>query len=402
MRLVTFISFAVVFVTSNVDELQVPSHHLIEKSNADRIQGIQRISRARAEHYHEVIFAVKHRNLDWLESKLNEVSYPDSPDYGKHLSKDEIAAVVTSPESTETVRQYLEAQGFTIQRETRYGEFIFVDAPIHQFEKLFATEFHEYTMYNHQTRRDELIIRAEHYSLPQELVEHLEAAFSTVQFPPPSIFHGHYKTSEPATSLRKEKEEAEQQDISSSASYTGYVYPALLNDYYCIPSNVGNNLTSQAVYESLNQTLSPSDLSTFQTYFGLPQEKIAGDYNGHVNDQTCLTSPDDCAEANLDVQYLMGIAQKVPTFYSYWNSTGNTDIFVNWITAVANLADPQDVYSISYSGYEFSYSISELDAWNIQAQILGLRGTTIIASVKINSLVIVFFFNGLTIFFLFL
>jgi hypothetical protein len=383
MKLVTFISLVIAFVTSSsIEELQVPTHHLIEKSNADRIRGIKRNSRARAEHYHEVIFAVKHRNLDWLESKLNEVSYPDSPNYGKHMSKDEIAAMVTSPESTETVRQYLLDHGFNVHRETRYGEFIFVDAPIHQFEKLFATEFHEYTMYNHETRRDELIIRAEHYSLPQELVEHVEAAFNTVQFPPPSIFHGHYETPEPSTHLRKENVQEEPKDISSSASYTGYVYPALLNDYYCIPSNVGNNLTSQAVYESLNQTLSPSDLSTFQTYFSLPQEKIAGDYNGHVNDQTCLTSPDDCLEANLDVQYLMGVAQKVPTYYYYWNYTQNADNWLNWITAVANLSDPQDVYSLSYSGYEFAYSNSELDAWNIQAQILGLRGTTLIAAVK--------------------
>jgi tripeptidyl-peptidase-1 len=388
MKIVAVISVVLWTLSSSQNaEVQFPSQHrLMEKSNIDKIRGIKRFAKAPAEHHHEVIFAVKHQNLDWLETKLNEVSSPDSPDYGKHMTKDEIAAMVTSPESTETVRQYLVTHGFNIRRETRYGEFIFVGGKILQFEKLFATEFHQYKVYNYMKDTEDVIIRAEHYSLPQELADHVEAAFKTVQFPAP-IIHGRPETPQAASpptsnSKKNKKSSLRTQDdrISSDVQgLNGMVYPKFLNAYYCIPSNTGSSMTTQGVYESLNQTLSPADLTAFQNAFNIDNQAIAGAIHNHVDDKTCIKNSDLCTEANLDVQYQMAIAQQVPTYYYYW---GDDDPWVTWITEVSDLADPSDVYSISYSSYEDAFANSELDAWEIQAQMLGLRGTTLVAAVS--------------------
>lgn len=43
---------------------------------------------------HHVVFAVKQLNLDAVEQKLNEISSPSSPLYGKYLSRDEVCADV--------------------------------------------------------------------------------------------------------------------------------------------------------------------------------------------------------------------------------------------------------------------------------------------------------------------
>jgi subtilase family serine protease len=389
MKIVAVISVVLWTLSSSQNaEVQFPTtHRLMEKSNMDKIRGIKRFAKAPADHHHEVIFAVKHQNLDWLETKLNEVSYPDSPYYGQHMTKNEIAAMVTSPDSTETVRQYLVAQGFKIRRETRYGEFLFVVGKILQLEKLFATEFHQYKVYNHMTDTEDVVIRAEHYSLPLELAAHVEATFKTVQFPAP-IIHGRPETPQAASpptskSKKNKKSNLRTQDTRISPNVieglNGVVYPEFLNAYYCIPSNAGSSLTTQGVYESLNQTLSPADLTTFQDFFSIEKQPIAGAIHNHVDDETCIEEPDKCTEANLDVQYQMAIAQQVPTYYYYW---GDDDPWVTWITEVSDLSDPSDVYSISYSSYEEAFADSELDAWEIQAQMLSLRGTTLVAAVS--------------------
>ena len=59
-----------------------------------------------------MVLAIKQDNRDWLERKLREVSYPDSPEYGNHMNFDEIAGHVHGrPESVETVLQKFESHG---------------------------------------------------------------------------------------------------------------------------------------------------------------------------------------------------------------------------------------------------------------------------------------------------
>jgi tripeptidyl-peptidase-1 len=348
-------------VTAAVSETAFPTmHKFMSKSNLNKLKGVTHRGKAAANQYHEVIFAVKHKNLDWLKQTLEAVSYPDSPLYGKHLTRQEVADKICDPDTTKTVREYVEALGFTVQRETLYGEYIYVGGHVHQFEKLFSTSFHEYSVHNHNAKRQETLIRAEEYSIPVDLAEHVSTVFKTVQFPAPVM-----KLSK---NLR---------DISLTSS--GKTTPQLIDSYYCIPSNTGNSLTSQAIYAALDQTMSPADLSTFQSQYDLPQQPIAGSYGGHVSSTTCNIDPQNCTEANLDVQYIMATSQVTPTYFFYWNGT---DIWLDWITTVADQANPSDIFSISYGSYEDDIPFDYLDQFDIQAQTLGTLGTTLVASVS--------------------
>jgi len=98
---------------------------------------------------------------------------------------------------------------------------------------------------------------------------------------------------------------------------------------------------------------------------------------GHDTDSACTEDANNCVEANLDVQYLMGLSYFTPTTYYYEDAT---DSFLAWIQGVANLANPPLVNSISYGAIEPSLPKFIVDAFNTEAQKLGVQGVTIVVS----------------------
>ena len=59
------------------------------------------IESTRATGSHEVIFAVKQRNLDIIERHVLKVSDPKNVEYGAYLSRFEMAELSANPESSE-------------------------------------------------------------------------------------------------------------------------------------------------------------------------------------------------------------------------------------------------------------------------------------------------------------
>lgn len=63
--------------------------------------------------------------------------------------------------------------------------------------------------------------------------------------------------------------------------------------------------------------------------------------------------PTSCGEGNLDVQYIMGVAQGSSTIYYYTTASDPTsDPFTTWITTVAGMSPPPQACSISYGTLE--------------------------------------------------
>jgi len=133
---------------------------------------------------------------------------------------------------------------------------------------------------------------------------------------------------------------------------------------------------SQSLYESLGQNYGPDDLFSFEDKFNLYKiniDKVVGNNNADA----CYQDPDSCGEANLDVLYIMGMAQNAETWY--WYSDDQSSTWTDWIYAVANDADSPLVHSISYGGYETDGD-SEMMTFSTEAKKLALRGMTIIVS----------------------
>jgi len=202
------------------------------------------------------------------------------------------------------------------------------------------------------------VLRALEYSIPSELSEHVEGVFNTVQLP-------NVDTIRP-TPVRQGK-----------LRKAGSITPALLNTYYHVTSNTGNTLASQSVFESLEQYYSPNDLAQFESQYNIPSQPVAYDIGGYQSDEICVSDPNSCAEANLDVQYLIGVSQGTPTTYWY---DGATDSFLNWIQAVADTENPPLVHSISYGSIETSLPAFFANQFNTEALKLGAQGVSILVS----------------------
>eukprot|EP01038_Epipyxis_sp_PR26KG_P005158 gene5158-7181_t len=319
-------------------------------------------NRADEKAVHSVVFACKQRNLDKIKSILHDVSNPLSKNYGKHLSYDEVAQMTKNLKSSRHIMRVLSLHGIAVTKRTKNDEYITAEAPVSVWESFFNTEFHEFVTKDSQSTHH--VIRCEKYSLPVVLVDHVSAVFNTVQFPNPM---------EMKSSIVKMPF-----TTAAEVNITHYVTPAFLGEVYDIRNFTGSEQSSQAVYESIGQTYSPSDLTTFQKHFGLPVEAVAVDIGYHASDNACLVNDgEDCGEANLDVQYIMGIAQHSRTIYYYWNGT---DFVTDWITQVASMINPPLVISISYGSFQTLLTTSSMEAFDVEAMKLGVRGVTITVS----------------------
>jgi len=307
---------------------------------------------------HEVVFAVKQRNLDLLENYLYEVSDPKSSKFGKHWNRAQVANLTSNSVGTDFIANYLKTNGAEITDKTRYGEYITAQAPLSLWEKLFATTFYSF---KHAENAHKPIFRALHYSIASELEEHVSAVFNTVQLPP----------------RMAPKKMLKPRDMKSGVAASGSITPALLNSYYEITSNVGNSLASQSVFESLGQYYSEADLAQFQGTFELPAQTVSVDIGGYESDSQCVSDPNNCGEANLDVQYMIAVSQVTPTTYWYESAV---DSFLAWIKAVSSAENPPIVNSISYGAIEPELPLSVVNAFNTEAMKLGLIGVSILVS----------------------
>jgi subtilase family serine protease len=144
-----------------------------------------------------------------------------------------------------------------------------------------------------------------------------------------------------------------------------------------ISSNDGQQLGSQSIYASIEQTFSPSDLGSFQSNFGLISKSVSQVIGGHNLDATCVSSPSSCMESNLDVQYIMAVAQNVPTTY-YYDTSGN--FLRSWAASLLQMSSPPLVHSISYVTYETSMDSSYIASFDNSAVMLASLGVTILAA----------------------
>lgn len=142
-------------------------------------------------------------------------------------------------------------------------------------------------------------------------------------------------------------------------------------------TTVTRSSVSQSVFE-VGQSFSTSDLTTFQQTYKLlvnPVSKVIGPNNGWA----CFFNPDDCAEASLDVQYMMAMAQNAST--TFWSiNTNSQDPFYDWIIALSTTANPPLVHSISYGSIATEDVKTDMTRFNTEACKLGLKGVTITVS----------------------
>ena len=102
------------------------------------------LQRQDAFHVIPLRFGLKQSNMDKIEEFLNDISYPDSPNYGKHWSPGRVAMVFSpTQEAFDTVQAWLVNGGIDIKRlrSSRMKAWIQVNTTIEEAERLLHTEY---------------------------------------------------------------------------------------------------------------------------------------------------------------------------------------------------------------------------------------------------------------------
>lgn len=344
----------------------VPHGSMVKLHKSHQSSHIRRVDESISHLYHEIVISLKQNNINELESLLLERSSPKSAKYRQWLSFDDISQYIHNPTASEVVLSWIKSlENVEITWTSPRGEYIRVKAPIETWESALQTQFYLWIDDSVPKEYGERkYIRTTEYFLPTEIAEHISTIFNTVQVPPK------YR-SKPL--IPSKGTGSDLKTVASDAVTVDF-----LNSYYDITTNEGNSSQSQCVFETSSAYFNTKDLTAFQNQFDLTVQ-AAVDYNGYSTTY-CGTSK-NCYEGNLDIQYLMGIAQDTTSIYYYTdNSSGQDDPFLVWILEVASDSNPPLVNSISFAEIEQYVDEGTLSSFNTEAMKLGLMGVTVVAS----------------------
>lgn len=162
-----------------------------------------------------------------------------------------------------------------------------------------------------------------------------------------------------------------------------------LIDLYNMPSGqlVHNANATQAVAEFYGQYYSNSDLDAFMS--------LSGKFGANIPDANVRVGVNDPSapggEAQLDVEYLMGLAPGASTYFYSIDTlnpySSENEGFLTWLYAVGNETNPPLVQSLSYGDQEASVFPTDNSAaydygmrCEVEFMMLGMRGVSILVS----------------------
>lgn len=151
---------ALAFPTSNHivhEKRHVPLLHPRRRVEADAIIPVR--------------IALRQTNLDVGHDVLMDISHPNSPNYGKHLTAEEAHEMFApAEESVKAVKDWLLEHGLSSDDIMHYDNkgWLALDIPAHRAEGLLNTKYYEYEKSgSHRIGCDE-------YSLPAHVTEHVD------------------------------------------------------------------------------------------------------------------------------------------------------------------------------------------------------------------------------------
>ncbi|KAF8148291.1 family S53 protease [Crassisporium funariophilum] len=322
--------------------------------------------------------ALHQTNIAGLEDALMAVSTPGNALYGQHLTKEEVEAFVAPPPDTVSlVNQWLSNNDIFAKTVSPAGDWLEFSIPINKANSLIAANFQ---VFQHPETGKEFV-RTLSYSIPEALLGHIDVVHPTTTFDNPFV-HLPF-VSNPNAPVQKPEDEFEIESRADLATCATAVTPACLEALYGIPTTAGTQSTNVlGVSGFIDQFANQADLATFlkaqrpdvssTTTFSLEV------LDGGVNTQSAGSAG---IEANLDVQYTVGIATKVPNvFISVGDNfqDGALEGFLDIINFLLAQTNPPSVLTTSYGQNENTISRSLANSLCNAYMQLGARGTSIL------------------------
>ncbi|KAF9344962.1 hypothetical protein BGX26_003701 [Mortierella sp. AD094] len=315
------------------------------------------------------------QNVDDFHQKVLDISTPDHPSYGMHMSQAEINDMLTPADvSTQLVLEWLRSYGIQGVLDNHWVKAIIT---VTQANELLQTQ---YNTYRNKVNGDQ-VIRTRAYHLPATLADHVDFISPTTIFP---------------TALR----------VSTDG---GRRWEPHVNDSSC--SNVTNIHCLQEIYQL--PSIHPTDTLDKRNIFGVAgfDEEYANyqdlqsflakqrpdflhtnftfvSINGGLNSQNLSEAG---TEANLDIQVARGLA---PQYETIFYSVGGLPPFIPSVANPTNSDEPFDklldflftqgeippTLSISYVSEEQTYPKKYAQRVCRGYAQLGARGTSVIVA----------------------
>ncbi|KAI0700484.1 family S53 protease [Cytidiella melzeri] len=347
----------------------------VHESLEDIPSGFVKTSAADPDTQIKLRIALVQSDPNGLIDALYAVSTPDSASYGEHLTKEEVEKFVApSQESVDAVNAWLKEEGVTATPISPAGDWISFSVPVSKANALLDADFSVFT--HAETGKE--AIRTLSYSIPADLQGHLDLVHPTITFPNPYGVRPVISTPSQKV-IRREIDKVVPDATCSSSGIT----PACVQSLYGIPSTPATSKTNGlGVSGFIDQFANKADLTSFlkkfrtdmssSTTFAL--QTLDGGSNSQTGSQAGV-------EADLDIQYTVGIATGVPvTFISVGDDFQDGDLegFLDIINFLLGESNPPQVLTTSYGQNENTISRALANQLcNAYVQ-LGARGTSIL------------------------
>jgi subtilase family serine protease len=230
----------------------------LTKDKFIQLDHIQKIKRSDASVVHQVSIAVKQRNLDVIDTMLAERSDPNHQLYQHWLTFDEIGTLVRNDEAVDAITDWLQSNGVTVMYMTPHGDYIKASTTIQHWERLLRATFYLFQDNHPDIKSPVRYNRAESYSIPRYLDDHIHGIFMTSQAPVIAIRrYGHLVPvpNHVAEELDHKRRGSKRNPDNASTEHVHIadsvreshmsldaitdIRPSSLNTIYNIPSNMG-------------------------------------------------------------------------------------------------------------------------------------------------------------------
>ncbi|XP_068194952.1 tripeptidyl-peptidase 1 [Antennarius striatus] len=308
----------------------------------------------------ELTFALKQQNIEQLEETLRRVSDPDSAQYGKYLTLEEVSSLVRPSELTQkVVHQWLASHGIKNCWTVQTQDFLQCTMTADVAETLLSG-----SKFQHYVRDGQSVVRSSSpYSVSDDIHQHLDFVGGLHRFPP-----------------KGQQDYSKAYYLKRNQSKVGFhlgVTPAILRERYNLTvTDVGSaQNNSQAVAQFLEQYYRPADLAEFMSIFGRSFQHLS-EVDRVVGTQGAGKAG---LEASLDVQYIMSTGANIPTWvFTNPGRHESQEPFLQWIVSLSNISDLPWVHTISYGDDEDSLSTAYMMRINTEFMKAGVRGISLL------------------------
>ncbi|KAF9004123.1 subtilisin-like protein [Hymenopellis radicata] len=307
-------------------------------------QGFVPVETAKSETMLDLRIALTPRNITGLEHVLLSVSTPGSPLYGQYLSLDEVKDYASPTEDSVTaVKTWLAEHGVTDVAVTgAYSDWLSIRIPIGTANILFAAKFQHFL----DVDSGEEIARTLEYSLPEDLRAQIALVHPTISFAKPQ--------SGPTTPIFSMPVPNYNATLNPDVSCDSLMTPACIQTLYGIPTTAAvRSSNTLAVTGFGQQYANVDDLAVFLYWYRTDPNTPAASFafqsvDGGINPQDLSRAG---LEANLDIQYTIGIATGVPVvFVTVGNRTHDgVGGFIDAFDFLSAQRRPPQVVTTSYA-----------------------------------------------------